>query len=266
MTPAASKVLAVLYSSGGLGDVGRHAVAAALEKPPSVISKIKVITKDPNKTLFEETNWNCGCPEGHVLTDEDKSRLEIIPFDFSKRGGENDLGNHLDGVDAIVSGLGNRQPFHGDRVAKRGTGRLIDAMKGTNIKRLVMISSIGIDDDWPPMEWRFEGKIMKWLFKTLCRREYSDLLGAERAVRQGHKENPDLNYLIIRPVGIGEKKEPVGKWYFQKEKHVDWVGPNVAKMDVARCMVQEALGPSRNCEALVIGAKPGKKDESMSDY
>ena len=65
---------------------------------------------------------------------------------------EADLVPSLLDVDAIVSCLGSRQPFHKERIVRRGTERLVEAAIRCKISRFVMISSVGIGDDWPPMQ------------------------------------------------------------------------------------------------------------------
>jgi hypothetical protein len=58
MAPMMSSRLVILYGIGGLSDVGRHALQAALER--SEVLHVKVLTQHPE--LLEESNWNCGCP------------------------------------------------------------------------------------------------------------------------------------------------------------------------------------------------------------
>ena len=79
--PAIGSTLAILYSKGGLGDVGRHAILAALERDD--VGAIKVFTQHPEmiQEYDKKTNWNCGCPEKHVLTKEQLEKIEIIPVD-----------------------------------------------------------------------------------------------------------------------------------------------------------------------------------------
>jgi len=55
---------------------------------------------------------------------------------------------------------------------------------------------------------------------------------------------------------LGEDVVPVGKWFLQKEKHKDSVGIDLAKLDCARFMVQEALNPTLHKEAVVVGSEP----------
>ncbi len=148
----AGKVLCILYSSGGLGDVGRHATRAALELGPEKISKIKVLSSQPKEFLLKQSNWNCGCNVDHAaeFTTEELERMDVQQVDFEN---VKDLHDQLEGVDAVVSCLGNRQFFVGDRVAGVGTKLVVEAMNFHKINRGVFMSSIGICDDWPPVEW-----------------------------------------------------------------------------------------------------------------
>lgn len=246
-------VLAILYSKGGLGDVGRHAVLAALERDD--VKSIKVFTEHPEtiQSFHPKKNWNCGCPEKHVLTEEQLKRIEIITVP-DEHWRVKDLSPHFEGVTAVVSCLGNRQMFIGERVAEVGSRAVVNSMKSHGITRVVAMSSICIGDDVPGLEWHFAGKIMKLLFQTTSRREAVDLRRAELTY-----EDSDLDYLLIRPVGLGEDVVPVNEWFIQKEKFKDTLGINMAKLDCARYMVEEALHPSRHRTAVVIGADPEKE-------
>lgn len=146
------KVLCILYSSGGLGDVGRHATRAALDLGPEQVSKIKVLSTQPPEFLLKQARWNCGCNVDHAaeFTPEELQRMDILQVNFDEIA---DLNAYLVDVDAVVSCLGNRQFFLGDRVASVGTRKLVDAMNFHEIKRGVFMSSMGIGDDWPPAEW-----------------------------------------------------------------------------------------------------------------
>jgi len=245
------KHLAVLYGIGGLSDVGRHAILAAVEQN---ISKVTVITEYPE--LLDEPNWECGCEKQHTnpVNQYGKDRIKVVPIDSWKKP-QIDLAQHLKGVDAVVSCLGHRQPgwkypelIQKGLIAAAGNKQVIHAMRETNIKRAVVMSSVGIQEDWPPMEFHWGGKIMQWLFKGPCKKSFKDLNEMEVAYKES-----ELDYLFIRPVGIGEDVLPEGKWVIQQEKHKDTVGMNMAKMDVARYMVQEALSPTKHKTAVVIG-------------
>jgi len=103
-----SQVAAIrAYPLGGLSDVGRHAILAALEKPS--IEKITVITEYPEK--LDDENWECNCyPEGHVNPFIiEASKLEMVKVDTWKNE-QSDLAKHFDGATGVVSCLGHRQP------------------------------------------------------------------------------------------------------------------------------------------------------------
>lgn len=249
-TTTTGATLAIFYSKGGLGDVGRHAVLAALERDD--VSKLKVFSEHPEaiQEFHPKKNWNCGCPDKHVLTKEQLERVEIIKVDGWR---VKDLSSHFEGVTAVVSCLGNRQMFIGDRVAAEGSRAIISCMSSHSITRVVAITSVGLGNDIPACEWHYGGKIMGVLFQTTSRREAVDLRRMELKF-----EDSDLDYLLIRPVGLGEDVVPVNEWFIQKEKFKDTLGINMAKMDCARFMVEEALKPTRHRTAVVVGADPEK--------
>lgn len=130
------RVVGIFFSSGDLGDVGRHAVAAALEMPPTVVSDIRVFSRDI--ASMDQANWKCGCGE-HSISQEDRNRIQFLQIDCTK----DDLVPALLDVDAIVSCLGSRQPFHSERIVREGTERLVQAAIRCKIARFVMISSVG---------------------------------------------------------------------------------------------------------------------------
>ena len=67
--------LIILYGIGGLSDVGRHAILAALENKS--IEHITVITEQPKK--LNEKNWECNChQEGHTNPFDDKAYVSKL--------------------------------------------------------------------------------------------------------------------------------------------------------------------------------------------
>jgi hypothetical protein len=238
-----NRMLVILYGSGGLSDVGRHAVQAALEIPGV---ECKVLTQHPE--MLEESNWKCGCPQGHQLSEQDRKRIQVIPVKSWK---DTSLSAHFQGATGVVSCLGNREPFIGDWVAEEGNNCVIWGANEHKVDRVVVMSSVGIEEDWKPLEWHWAGIILACLFLTIGRKSYKDLTAMEKSYRTSN-----LDYLIVRPTGLGEDVVPVGKWFLQKEKHKDSVGIDLAKLDCARFMVQEALNPTLHKEAVVVGSEP----------
>mmetsp|Transcript_23956 Transcript_23956/g.41002 ORF Transcript_23956/g.41002 Transcript_23956/m.41002 type:complete len:266 (+) Transcript_23956:137-934(+) len=253
--------LVVLYGIGGLSDVGRHAILAALEKNEPTIDKITVITEYPEK--LDEKNWECNCPGGHTNPFEDPKlamRLEMVKIDTWKNKDQPNLSNHFEGASAVVSCLGHRQPgwkykelIKKGLIAYDGNKQVIVAMEEAKVDRVVTISSFGIngDKDWP----HWAGKLMKLFFRTFMRKSRKDLEKMENAYTAS-----SLDYLFVRPVGIGEEVVPVGEYYLQEpgnKNKEEMVGGNMAKMDVARFMVDEAVHPTLHKCSKTVGSKPG---------
>jgi len=246
--------LVILYSMGGLGDVGRHAVRAALERPGE-IKEIKVLSQ--HTETLEDENWNCACPSlsPHIFTNEERERLDIVKIDSWE---DDSLLSHFEGADAVITCLGNRQMTLGDRVGGEGSRMVVNAMNHHKISRAVVMSSMGINEDWPPLEFHWIGRVMRIIFLTCGKKDYRDLAAAEEAFQT----SKDVDYLIIRPVALGEDVIPENKWLVQKQKYKDKsLAIGIAKLDCARFMVEEALTPTRHKTAIVIASPLPEKKE-----
>ena len=250
--------LVILYGIGGLSDVGRHAILAALERE---VPHIVVITEYPE--LLDVTNWECGCPGGHTNPAKDHPDIvKVFPIENWKSPvAANLLEEHFVGATAVISCLGHRQPGYVNKlliqrglVAHEGNVKVIEAMKKTGLSRAVVMSSMGVQEDWPPMEYHFAGRIMARMFNTNSKRAFQDLTQMELAYKE--ESNKDLDYLFVRPVGISEGVKPCGEFFLQNEKGKDALGIDMAKLDVARFMVKEALEPTFHRRGVVIGAQP----------
>jgi hypothetical protein len=141
-----------------------------------------------------------------------------------------------------------------DRVGGEGSRVVVKAMNEHKIERAVIMSSVGIQDDWPPLEFHWAGKFISFFFtqRMFSRMlpDYKDLSDAEEAFLT----SKDIDYLMIRPVGLGEEVVPQNKWLVQKEKHKDKsLYFNMAKLDCARFMIEEALNPTRHKTGAVVG-------------
>jgi NAD(P)H-binding len=252
--------LVVLYGKGGLSDIGRHVVQAALEQ--SQVTNIKVLTEYPE--MLEESNWKCGCPEPHSFSELDRERFQVVPIQSWKTAMNNiDNDNNdksisacFEGATAVISCVGNRQPFIGGWNAHAASQVVVKAMNKAQVKRVVSISSAGVQDDWPPIESFKPGMyILSFMFVMpgMSRYAYHDLTAMEQ---EYEKHSKDLDYLLVRPYGLGEDVRPMNKWWIQKKKFDDVIGINLAKLDCARFMVQEALYPTLHNQAVVIGGDP----------
>ena len=270
-----SIIMAIFFSTGDLGDVGRHVVEAALAMPVEVLGEIRVFSKNIEK--LNEANWSCGCPNKHGLLcpDDDipmhiqRQRLVLRKIDVCK----DSLTPHLAGVDVIISCLGNRNPFNSDFAAKLGTANILKSMTSLPIQHILMLSSVGISEDWPPLEWSLdEGKRLQGHFRTIGWMQYQDLSAAEMLLTNFLREssnsltNPTRNIrsLVVRAVLLNETDKPTGEWCVQQRKHHDHPTSHLAKMDCARFLVQEAIQPTIIERAVVVGGaiSVSRKDRS----
>lgn len=250
-----SKTIAVFFSKGAFGDCARHSILHMLENP--TVERVKVFSTSPG--MLEESDWKCGCGIDHgekLRSSPHKDKVEVIPVTSLTSSFEKVTREvNLDGVDAVIAGLGNRQIFLGDRVAKKGIHNIVQIMKNSNVNRIVMMSSMGLDsnlgNDRPGIEWRKEGKFMDMLFKSICRREYNDLVGAENELGSS-----DLSFLSVRAVGLGENVKPKGEYFIQKQKHEDVLCPNMAKMDAGKFLLDQVIDPTYEKIAVVLGGDP----------
>lgn len=275
------KRLVVIYGIGGLADVGRHAVEAALKQEPDL--QVTVITKFPD--LLWEKRWSCGCLHDHVFSEDDKKRLTVVEV---KKWDDADLTEHFQSTPGknelvgIINCSGNRQPFEPERFhwdSEASAKNIMKSFKSSNDgastgpTRVVVMSSCGVNEDWPPMEfltlWRLirqRGEDFKyWMMGMIHtipnfgKEGYEDLCKAEDVYRQAPKDQ--IDYLLVRPCGVGDHVEPTNTWALQKEKHKDPVGYNFAKLDCARFMLGEVLNPTLHNDAVVIGGLISDKEK-----
>ena len=246
--------MAIFYSSGDLGDVGRHVVEAALAVPADVLGEIRVFSS--NTATLKEPVWGCGCGKNHGFgfSNTNSQRLVLQNIDLTKDSVE----PLLVGVDVIISCLGSRTPFQSsDCNAQVRSANILKSMSALKINHILMLSSVGISDDWPPLEWTFEeSKRLQGYFRTICWTQYQDLSAAEILLNELLEQDPRIRSLVVRVVLLNETDEPTGQWYVQQRKHEDHPHSRLAKMDCARFLVQEAIQPSIVQRAVVLGGMP----------
>jgi hypothetical protein len=274
--------LLICYSSGDLGDVGRHCVALALKH--GRVRRVRVITDQPVEHLFFEGHYNkCKCPpQTHDLLAY-RDRLQFISADLS----HDDLSPHIGGIDAVISCLGNRLPFRPEsqsRIAESGTTRIVQALLDNDQThhRLIMLSSVGIGNDWPPLEGLREGNLLQGFFRTICWEQYQDLSAAERALHR-RWSTQQLDYVTARCVILPDERQPTGAYRAilhpqdddSKEHQSGSDGAaaagvkgssyrraghdydqSIAKLDAALFLVQEAVIPSLHRQVVILGGAP----------
>lgn len=144
------------------------------------------------------------------------------------------LGALLQGADVVVSCLGNDRL--GPMVTCAGTEALLDAMDAAQVRRLAVISSIGVGES------RAQGKRVSRLFMalvvpTVLRRPFADLAAMEEVVRRRRPESST----IVRPVALTNRS---GSGRYAATDVDGDLGRSIPRDDVAAFLV-DWVGRSR---------------------
>lgn len=172
--------LSVFAATGGIGRLivdqavaAGHSVTAVVRSPAKVTADVTVVQAD------------LASPDPEVLA------------------------SAVSGADAVLSGLGAVGKAD-TGVATRGTQAMVDAMRATGVRRLVVVSAAPIGtvpspgNPHPPKHDPGEGFVMRNvltpLVKLALRRHYADLATMEDVVRAS-----SLDWTIMRPPRLTDK-------------------------------------------------------------
>ena len=257
-----TKTVAILYATkGGMGDVGKFAMTLSKIEPSLSCNVLPI-------ALSIESSSE-GADKGLEVDVEDlelkKTTEELLGSDFessilkidvSKDSAEQEIADAIEGADAVVSCLGNRQPGM-ERWCSMGTQKVISAMKAKKIERLVSLSSFGIGDDFlktSPISVLWRG-----MLRTVLRSCRKDLIKLENEVcRSG------LDYVLVRPVGLTPEEPPQGSCDHLLSKEDGNLYLLMSKKDAAAFVLSEALEPTIHDREVTIGYLTTRKAAEKS--
>lgn len=98
----------------------------------------------------------------------------------------------IQGQDAVICTLGAKELYKNSGIRARGTRAIIETMKEVGVKRLVVMSSMGIGESWKQLSL-----FSKALFILVMPAARQDHEAQEQAVRASA-----LDWTIIRPSGL----------------------------------------------------------------
>jgi putative NADH-flavin reductase len=119
------------------------------------------------------------------------------------------LASAIAGADAVLSGLGPRNPKTDAGITSRGTRAVVAAMQATGVRRIVVVSAAPVgpvvpDGQVPPRHDPGDGFFMRHLgariARTLFRAHYADLAVMERLLRDS-----GLDWTVTRPPKFTDK-------------------------------------------------------------
>ena len=162
-----------------------------------------------------------------------------------------DVGRAIQGHDAVVVALGIRENpllvrLRGSKgtamnVRSAGTHNVVAAMQEHGVRRLVVMSTYGVNETWDRLSLKW-----KLIFSLLLKPQIADTEVQERVVR-----NSGLDWVIARPVGLTDDGEDSSLFASTEgeARHM-----NVSRQAVARFLAEAAERPSHVSQSVALSA------------
>jgi uncharacterized protein YbjT (DUF2867 family) len=164
------------------------------------------------------------------------------------------LASAVKGADAVLSGLGPRDPRTDAGITSHGTRAIVAAMQATGVRRIVVVSAAPVGTvaspgrSHPPKHDPGDGFVMRHLgaplARAMFRAHYADLALMEDVLRDS-----GLDWTIFRPPKLTDK--PLTGTYRTAYGHNTPGGWSVSRADVAHHMLRVLDQPATI--KLVIG-------------
>eukprot|EP00435_Cladocopium_sp_Y103_P073461 s552_g43.t1 len=229
----ASKLVAIVWASkGGLGDVGKFAAMHAAAKGEQLRFRAVAVSEDGQDTGIDATEVKPA--ERLEKLQEILKDVEILKLNINSDDAEAQLAQTFQGCDSVIACPGSRQSGIA-RTCGVGARKVVAAMKTAEVKRLVVLSSMGIGDDYLP------GSCIKYFWGFLLRVVWPstrrDLQEMEAVV-----SNADLDFLLVRPMGVDPAEPQRGSYALLTGRGQGGLEITVAKEDVALPWVSSGGG------------------------
>ena len=221
--------LTIFAATGG---IGRHVLEQAVAKGHEVTA----VVRDSKK-----------------LSEQARQKVRIVTADLAAP----DLGalkSAVAGADAVLSGLGPRKLSEAG-ITSRGTRAIVEAMKATGARRIVVVSAAPIGTvpspgrPNPPRHDPGEGFFMRHLLspmiKTVLRKHYADLALTEDILRES-----GLLWTVMRPPRLTDK--PLSGKYRSAYGQNLRGGLTISRADVADMMLRVLEQPESINQAIGI--------------
>ncbi len=189
---------------GATGGTGRQIAEQALAAGHTVVA----LVRDPAKVTLQQPNLIL--VRGNVLELSDVLKT-------------------VNSVDAVLCSLGNTAN-NPAMVVSTGTQNIVQAMRQKGVKRLIVISSLGVGDSKDQVGWLF--KLIMW---TFLRKVIRDKEEQEKIVRAS-----GLEWTIIRPGGLIDGPR-TGHYKISIEP--SFKSSRVVRADVAEFALKELSDP-----------------------
>ena len=199
---------------GATGKTGLEIVKQALEGGHNITAFVR----DPARLAIKDKNLN-------VVTGD--------VFDTDS------VTQAIKGQDAVICALGAGSDLKKTTVRASGTSNIIKGMQQNNIKRLVVITAMGVGESWDTLSM-----FNKFFFATLLKSSRVDHEAQEAAVKES-----GLDWTIIRPSGLVDTPR-TGVYDFGE--NIPAKTSKIARADVANLIIKVLEQNSSIGKALTI--------------
>jgi hypothetical protein len=253
---ASQRLVAVVFGKiGGLSDCGAYAALHAFQDD-GVDVRVIALSAEASEGPFDGVNVDVKDEAEKARVRDTFKQIPVTSIDVFDDGAQSQLEAALDGVEAVVSACGNRQPFKSRHLALSAQ-KVTRAMIAKRVNRLVQLSSFGIGESHLPTS--FIMKFWNCLLATVIRSGRRDLYAMESVV-----SSSELDYLLVRPVGVDPEAQGIGSWVALTEATSEQHDLSVSKSDVGKFMLQEALAPTLHTTAVTLCQPAGTKTSNMA--
>lgn len=202
---------------GATGGVGMLAVQYALAKGQHVTAYVRTVDK------MNVSHDALNVVQGDVLNKEAVSAA-------------------ISGHDAVICAIGGGTT---NLVRANGTKQIIAGMVDHDVKRLIVVSSMGVGDSERQL-----GMVAKFFINTVIKKAIED-----HALQEKYVMATDLVYTIVRPGGLGN--DQLSDAYVVTDDNVKVNGGRVSRADVADFCVQLLDDEHFNGRAVsIVGKQP----------
>ena len=157
---------------------------------------------------------------------EEHERLEVRAADVTDAGS---VKAALEGCDAVLSGLGitGWPGFGAISLYSEGGANVVDAMESLGIRRLLAVTSGGVEHDDPSFDFFY-----KWVLRPLfIQRAYDDMIRMENRIRAS-----GLAWTLVRPTKLtDEPRRP----YRVSPRLAPVNGKEIGRADLAAFMIED---------------------------
>ncbi len=173
-----------------------------------------------------------GLEMGHTVTAfvRDASRLDIQDKELTLVTGDiydsAKVAKAIEGQDAVICALGAGSDLKKTTVRTTGTINIIRGMQENNVKRVLVVTAMGVGDSWNTLSL-----FNKFFFATLLKSSRDDHESQEAAVKES-----GLDWTIVRPSGLTDTSR-TGDYAFGE--NISAKTSKISRADVADLILKE---------------------------